>query len=336
MSEGRNGIIFAGNLIVDTVKFIDEWPKEMGLSPITAQGSALGGLACNCATDMAKLAPEVPLKVIGIVGNDSLGDYVFQRFSEHPSIDTSSIIREGETSYTDVITTPNGQRTFFQFAGANKMLGSEHFDFSGSDAAILHIGYVFLLDKLDGPDPEYATGLCRVLDMASKAGILTSIDFISEFGDRYVTIAKPALAYTDILSINDIESEGLTGIKLRDENGSLIRENLEPCARMIASFGVRKWACVHMPEIAVGIDIESGAYIEKEPPDVPRSYIKSSVGAGDAFATGLLYGAYRGISLEKAIEEANAVATVSLAGVGASDSIRPLDDILLEMEKYIV
>ena len=336
MTDRKKGIIFAGNMIVDYVKFVNEWPQETCLTNITSKELTLGGLACSCPIDMAKLAPEVPIKVIGIIGNDSPGDYVAQRFAEYPSINTSSLMREGETSFTDVMTTPTGRRTFFTFNGANAILGPEHFDFSGFDAAILHIGYIALLEKMDSPDPEYPTGMCHVLDMASKAGIVTSLDICSTSPERYATIAVPALAYTDILTINDFEAEGVSGIKIRDENGSFIAENLEPCVRKLASLGVKKWVCVHMPEISVGFDVESGAYVEKIPPDVPRDFIKSSVGAGDAFATGLIYGAYRDIPLDKAIEEANAIATLSLNGTGATDAIRPLDEVLSEMEKYLV
>jgi sugar/nucleoside kinase (ribokinase family) len=336
MEGGKKGIIFAGSLIVDRLKFIETWPEEMALTTITRQANALGGLACNCTIDMAKLAPEVPVSVIGIVGDDSLGDSIIEEFSKYPSIDTSMIKREGETSYTDVMTPPSGRRTFFVFRGSNAMLGPEHFDFTNVSAAIMHIGYVLLLDKLDGPDPDYPTAMCRVLDMARKAGILTSVDVVSESGDRFKTLVRPVLAYTDILSINEFETEGVTGIKLRDESGNLIYDALQPSVKELASYGVKKWICVHMPEISVGYDIESGIYTEKIPPDVPRSYIKSSVGAGDAFATGLLYGAYRGLPLDLAMYEANSVATFSLSGLGASDALLPLNEILPEMEKYKV
>ena len=334
MDNREKGIIFAGTLLVDRLKFIETWPEEMALTNIIRQTNALGGLACNCTINMAKLAPEVPVSVIGIVGDDSLGEYILEGFSKYPSIDTSLIRKEGETSYTDVMTTPGGRRTFFAFQGANAMLGPEHFDFGDACAAIMHIGYVLLLNKLDGPDPDYPTAMCRVLDKARKAGIKTSVDVVSESGDRFKGILGPALEYTDILTINDFEAEGVTGIKLRDKDGNLIYEALEPCVKELASYGVKNWVCVHMPEISVGIDIISGVYTEKIPPAVPKSYIKSSVGAGDAFAAGLLYGAYRGISLDQAMDEANAVAAFSLSGIGASDAIEPLDEILSEMEKY--
>ena len=334
MAGDKRGIIIAGNLIVDQLKYVDVWPRQMGLVSITKQASALGGLACNCSLDMAQLAPEVPIRVVGMVGDDALGDNILEELLKFPSIDTSMVMRTGETSFTDVITTPGGERTFFVFMGANVLLGPEHFDFTKIDAAIMHIGYILLLERLDGPDPDYPTAMCRVLDEAQKAGILTSVDIVSEEGDRFKSIAAPALAYTDILSINDIEAEGVTGITLRDEGGELNKGALEPCARALAALGVGKWVCVHMPEIAVGIDIESGEYYEAGTLSLPEGFIKSTVGAGDAFTTSLLYAAYRGFGLAEALREANAVAAYSLSCSSASGDLKPLDDIIKEMERY--
>jgi len=334
MANDNKGIIIAGNLIVDQLKFVETWPRQMGITSITSKMNGLGGLACNCSLDMAKLAPEVPVRVVGIVGDDALGDSILEEFFKFPSIDTGMVMRAGETSFTDVITTPDGERTFFQFRGAGALLGPEHFDFSKMDAAIMHIGYILLLDKLDAPDPEYPTGMCRVLDAARKAGIMTSVDLVSESGDRYRDIAVPAFAYADIVTINDLEAEGVTNISLRDADGKLIYDALEPCVRALAALGVGKWVCVHMPEVAVGIDIASGEYITAKTLSLPDGFIKSSVGAGDAFAAGLLYAAYRGLSLAEALEEGNAIAAYSLSGSSASDSIKPLADILKEMEQF--
>jgi len=334
MGTGKKGIIFAGNVIVDQLKVVESWPRQMGLTCITSQSRALGGLAGNCSLDMAKLAPEVPIRVVAVIGEDALGDFIIDELSKFPSIDAGMVMRSGETSYTDVITTPGGERTFFYFPGAGATLGPEHFDFTKLDADIMHIGYILLLAKLDAKDPDYPTGMCRVLDMAGKAGIMTSVDLVSETGDRYKDVAVPAFAYADIVTINDIEAEGVTGISLRDKDGKLLYDAIEPCARAIASFGVRKWVCVHMPEIAVGIDIKSGEYFEANTFSLPEGFISSTVGAGDAFATGLLYAAYRGRGLNEALYEANTIAAYSLSGSSASGAIKPLAEILKEMEQY--
>ena len=336
MTNEKKGIVFAGTMVADRLKFLEDWPRRMGLTYITSQADALGGLACNCAIDMAKLAPEVPISVIGVIGEDALGDFILDEYAKYPAINTSMVSRVGETSFTDVLTTPNGERTFLQFRGSGRLFGPDYIDFSKFDAAIMHIGYIFLLGRLDEPDPDYPTGMCRVLDDARKAGIMTSIDLVSETGDRYKDVAVPALAYADIVTINDFEVEGVTGIPLRDPDGNLIKEALEPCARALAAHGARKWSCVHMPEVAIGVDAESGEYFEAKTLSLPEGYIESSVGAGDAFAVGLLYAAYRGLPLADALWEANAVAAYSLQGRGASDAMKPLDEILAEMEQYRV
>jgi sugar/nucleoside kinase (ribokinase family) len=328
-------IIFAGNLIVDRLKFVEAWPRPMELTRIVRQEDALGGLVCNCALDMAKLAPEAPIHIVGVAGEDALGDLILAEFVKYPSVNADMVVRAGENSFTDVVTTPNGERTFFQFHGASALLGPEHFDFSKlAGAAIMHIGYMLLLDRLDGPDADYPTGMCRVLDAARRAGILTSVDVVSETGNRYKDVVAPALAYTDILTINDIEAEGVTGVRLRGSDGRLNYEALEPCVRALAALGVKKWVCIHMPEIAAGLDIESGVYTEEKSFNVPADFIRSSVGAGDAFATGLLYGAWQGFALADALSIANAVAAYSLKGIGANDAMKSLAEVLEEMERY--
>jgi sugar/nucleoside kinase (ribokinase family) len=327
----NKGIAFAGNLIVDNLKFVEKWPVVTGLTTITRQSKALGGLASTCTVCTAILDPEVPVKVIGIVGEDELGDRILSEFAQYPQVDTQFVTRRGETSYTDVITEPDGRRTFFQFRGANALLGPSAFDFTKIEADILHIGYILLLDTLDGPDPDYPTALCRVLAGAREAGILTSVDVVSEDGDRFRKIVSPSLAYTDILTINDFEASAVTGISLRDTRGRLLLENLQSCAWALAGMGVHKWVCIHMPEVSVGIDVEFGTYTEIETLRLPEGFICSSVGAGDAFACGLLLGAYRGLSLDEAIHQANMVAAQSLAGDSAAAALKTLPEVLTAM-----
>jgi sugar/nucleoside kinase (ribokinase family) len=201
------------------------------------------------------------------------------------------------------------------------------------DADILHIGYILLLDGLDAPDDAYPTAMCRVLDEARAHGIATSVDVVSEEGDRYARLVPPALRYTDYCIINEIEAGRTTGIPLRDGE-SLIEENLESCVRALADMGVARWAVVHMPELSVGYDAERDVYCREDSWKVPAEAIVSSVGAGDAFACGILYGAYNDWDILRALRMAGAVAAHSLSGFGASDAMIPIDDVLRRMESY--
>ena len=326
------GIAVAGNLIVDNMKYIDNWPSRHMLTTITDISRSTGGLCTSCTLTLAKLDPALPIKVIGLVGCDEAGDFILSRLNAHPRVDTSRVRRMGATSYTDVMTeNGSGARTFFIYRGANAMLSPEHFDFGGLDADILHIGYILLLDTLDGPDPEYPTAMCRVLDAAQKAGIRTSIDVVSEDGERFSKLVPPALRYADYCTINEIEASRTTGIELRGADGAPVMGNLPLVCRKLMDMGVGRWVVVHMPELACGLE-RGGAYVYEPSWRIPDGFIKSTVGAGDAFASGIIYGAYSGRSLAESIRIAGAVAACSLSGEGASDAIRPMPELLAKME----
>ena len=55
---------------------------------------------------------------------------------------------------------------------------------------------------------------------------------------------------------------------------------------------------------------------------LPEGYIKGTVGAGDAFCSGMLYGAWRGMDLAEAIELGTAAAACSLSQPGGTEGMR--------------
>jgi len=329
----HRGICFAGNLIADQLKFVEKYPNPGTLTSITQAESSIGGLVCNCAVDMAKLDPNVPVTALGIAGNDSTGDYIISQLGKYPSIDISGIRREGVTSFTDVVTEPDGRRTFFHCRGANALLKPEDFPFSNLQADILHVGYILLLDTLDGPDPDYPTALCRVLAEARMHGLRTSVDVVSEEGERFARLVPPALQYADYCFLNEIEAERTTGIPLRT-CGTLLINNIEKCLRELERMGVSRWVAIHTPEISCGLDVETDVCHYKPSYKLPNGFAISAVGAGDAYATGMLLGAYYGWDIGKSMHAAAAVAAYSLSGLGGSDALKPLPKIMAEIEAW--
>jgi sugar/nucleoside kinase (ribokinase family) len=89
-----------------------------------------------------------------------------------------------------------------------------------------------------------------------------------------------------------------------------------------------------MPEMSAAYDVESGEYYSELSLKAPDGFILSSVGAGDAFAVGTLYGAYKGWSMRESLHAASVIAAYSLSGKGASDAIRPFDEIMRETETW--
>ena len=319
----KKGIAVAGNMIVDMLYPIDGFPKPGELTTITADATrSTGGCLCNDILDLAALDPELPLTALGRVGEDEAGDFVLEKLRERPNISLAQIRRQGTTSYTLVMADEvSKQRSFYQCRGANADFCEADIDWDRLDVDMLHIGYILLLDALDAPDGEYGTKMARLLHSARQRGIKTSIDVVTEASERFGRIVTPALRYTDYCVINEVEAQATTGVRLTREDGLLRREALPEALGTLKELGVSTWAVIHSPEGGFGLD-ENNAYVEVPSLKLPQDYIKGSVGAGDAFCSGVLYAAWKGLPLAQAIELGTASAACSLSQPGATEGMR--------------
>ena len=319
----KKGIAVAGNMIVDMLYPIDGFPKPGELTTIIADATrSTGGCLCNDILDLATLDPELPLTALGRVGEDEAGDFVLEKLRERPNISLAQIRRQGTTSYTLVMADEvSKQRSFYQCRGANADFCEADIDWDRLDVDMLHIGYILLLDALDAPDGEYGTKMARLLHTARQRGIKTSIDVVTEASERFGRIVTPALRYTDYCVINEVEAQATTGVRLTREDGLLRREALPEALGTLKELGVSTWAVIHSPEGGFGLD-ENNAYVEVPSLKLPRGYIKGSVGAGDAFCSGVLYAAWKGLPLAQAIELGTASAACSLSQPGATEGMR--------------
>jgi sugar/nucleoside kinase (ribokinase family) len=319
----RKGIAVAGNMIVDQLYPVERFAQAGELTTIVRDMTcSLGGCVCNDIVDLAKMDPQMHLVALGRVGSDAQGQFVLSQMQEHPNIDLSYVKKEGTTSYTLVIADEaTKQRTFYQCRGANAAFCEEDIPWDTLDVDMLHIGYILLLDALDTEDSEYGTKMARLLHTAQSRGIKTSIDVVSESGNRFQKLVCPAMRYTDYCVINEVEAEAVTGIPLRNEDGQVIKENFIQALRAMKDLGVSTWAVIHCPEVGAGLD-ENNNYVEIPSLKLPAGYIKGSVGAGDAFCSGVLYAAWSGQDLKSAIELGTASAACSLSEPGATEGLR--------------
>lgn len=327
-STARRGIIAGGNWIVDRVKLVDRWPEEEGLANILEQTTANGGAAYNVLIDLAKLGANIPLQGIGLVGKDADGEHILRDCREH-GIETRLLGQTGNapTSYTDVITVRDtGRRTFFHQRGANALLGPEHFDFARTRAKLFHLGYLLLLDRLDELDPEFGTMAGRVLEMARDAGLKTSLDVVSESAEHFQSGVQATLRHVDVCLMNEIEAERTTGIAVRVDH-ALERSKMHRAAEALIACGVGEWAIIHAEEGAFALHAR-GEAIWKGAVNVPPSDVRGAVGAGDAFAAGVLLALHEGLSMEACLVQGHCVAASCLLDSTASGGVRPLSDCL--------
>jgi sugar/nucleoside kinase (ribokinase family) len=324
----RVGIASAGNWIVDQVKMLDCLPARGMLANIASQEPSTGGAPANVLADLARLKAPFPLTGVGIVGDDDGGRYILDRFRKL-GVDCShlTVTKQAATSYTDVMTDmKTGDRAFFHCRGANALFGPEHIPFETLNCRILHLGYLLLLDRMDEEDAEYGTVAARVLRDAQARGIKTSVDVVSEDGDRFNKLVPPALPYVDYLILNEIEAARTVGLVIRQNDGRFDGPALVDTIHRLAAMCRGAFIAIHMPEGVLIRDVD-GKLSARGSLTLPAGFIQSAVGAGDAFCAGLLFGLHEEWPHERSAMLGACCAAASLSARGATDGVGTLDEV---------
>ncbi len=323
----NRGIAAVGTWIIDHVHEVNVWPQEESLSNVFAKTIAAGGLAHNVLVDLAKFKLGIPLEGVGFVGDDEDGRFLFGECDAY-GIDRTNlqVTSEAPTSYTEVITVQStGKRTFFHSRGANNLLNYESVPFDQIRAGIVHFGYLLLMDGIDAPDPEFGTVAAKILHHFQSMGIRTSVDTVSEQSDRFRRIVPPALKYTDYLILNEFEAGQTTGHEILKGNRIDAKALKESAARLLA-MGSAQLVVIHMSLGSFALS-RDGEEIFLPSLDLPAEYVKSALGAGDAFCAGVLAGIHENWDLSRSVQFATAAGAAALghpsttAGVGTASEV---------------
>lgn len=330
----RSGILAAGTLLVDHVQRITHWPDQGWLTEIVARERCSGGAVPNVLLTLARMQSGLPLAAAGITGEDADGDYLLQRLREE-GVDCRGVTRTraAATAMTQVMTAPDGQRTFFHARGASALLDVAHFRDLTTPHRIFHLGYLLLLDQLDRPDAQFGTRSARLLAQMQQRGYLTSLDLVSRAGDHR-SLVLPALRWLDYLIINELEAAALTGIPLRHGAGLASPETFAAAGAWLLQQGVRQRVVIHAPEGAWGTE-RGGEACWQPAWQLNASDIVGSVGAGDAFCAGVLYASHEGFTLSDTLQLAHTCACFNLRAANALDGIRPLPEMQRWMDQAI-
>ena len=324
----RKGIIAAGNMLVDHVHQIRQWPERGWLVEIMHSERATGGAPLNVLLTLAKMHAGLPLQAVGLIGEDNDGDYITAMLDQY-HINRQLVQRTSSapTSMTQVMTDADGQRTFFHSPGAYRLLDLPAFEPLDAPLKIFHLGYLLLLESLDRPDEVYGTRSARLLAQMRERGYEVSLDLVSRKGDpRYRPLVLPALAHLDYLTINELEASEFSGLEIRLPNGEPHVANIASAASALLDAGVRQRVVIHCPEGAWGVSrTEAGRWVPSW--RLPPEEIVGSVGAGDAFCAGLLYGSHERWPLTDSLQLAHACARASLQAANAIDGAKTLTEL---------
>ncbi len=330
----REGIALVGNILTDNVKMIQTYPEKGMLSTITAESLAVGGCVPNSGIDLARLDKELKVYAYGRVGDDYKGEYVVSEMKK-AGIDTSGVIVSdtAPTSYSDVMTVEaTGERTFFHNRGANKEFKPYDVDIDGLKCKMLHAGYIMLLDNFDKLNADGTTPMSEFLKEVRAKGIKTSVDLVSESSGNFNKVVKASLPHCDYVIINEVEAGEVVGVNPRNAKGELIDSNLKLIAEKLIELGVNEKVIIHCPEKGCCLD-KNGKYTLVNSIKLKKGFIKGSVGAGDAFCAGALYGLYHGYDDQKLLSFANLVAINCLSekdSVSGVKEISKLQEVLKE------
>ncbi len=321
-------IYIAGNILADVIKTIDAYPEKGMLANITGISYAVGGCVPNTAINLAKIDKTIPISAMGLVGNDEYGRYVLEKMAEY-GIDIGYVKKSEKepTSFSDVMNLPSGERTFFHARGANKEFCPSMIPLDKLEDGIFHIGYLLLLDEFDKPDEEYGTVMARFLKSVQEKGLKTSIDVVSDSCADYGRKIIPALRYCDYAIMNEVESTRIWNRNAYTEDGKLHTENIRETTRRMADCGVREKIIVHAKDAAFCYQVKNKTFTMVPSLEIAPALIKGSVGAGDSFCAGSLYGIYHGLSDREILTFASAAAACNLFCENSIDGMKTAQEI---------
>lgn len=324
----EDGIAIAGTTVVDYNYFIDAYPDKGMLSNISSVQRHVGGCLPNTALSMRKLFPEIPIQAIATIGQDEAGEFIQHLLADHQiATKDLTVLPDSKTGFTNVMTIAGtGERTFFFHEGANVHFTQEMVPIDELSVSIFHLGYMFLLKRLEALNNQYGTAFAEILAKVQAKGIKTSIDLVSVDRPDYRQQAQAALPFTNYFIANEVEASLITGISPNGTDNQLSESRIKEMLKALIALGVNDLAVIHAPAGGWAMD-QSGHFYHKPSVTLPAGHIKSTVGAGDAFCAGMLASLYYELPIEECLATANATAAMSLSGVDSHSAIQPYQQI---------
>jgi ribokinase len=283
--------------------------KEFKLSP--------GGSAANTICGLAKLG--IRTGFIGAVGADREGKLLTKSLAKE-GVDTSQVkVKPGaKTGLSICLSDENGKRSLYLLPGANSLLSLEDIDSDYlSQAKLCH-----LTSFVNESQLEMQEEIVKRLPPSVKLSLAPGAIYAAKGIDRLT----PLLKRTNVLLINQSEIEQLTQENWQDGARRCFEKGCQVVAVTFGGgtkSGSLKNPMIFQGEKYAGYIFSSGeAYTIKTKPY--KGKLIDATGAGDAFATGFLYGLLRGQGLDQCGHLGEMVARFSLAKIGAREGLPSL------------
>ena len=286
-------IVVVGELNVDIIAVGTDGLPVLGREILASDIAVFPGSSSgNCASGLARLGNDV--LYIGKVGDDDFGR-LMTRSLESRGIDTSAVIVDPgiRTGITISIAAEN-DRAMVTYLGSIEAFHIEDVDRSLLDGRDhLHVSSFFLQRGLTPHCPE-------LFAMAKEKGLTTSLDLgWDTFGKWNGTLWK-VLPYADLFVPNETEIAMITGEKDAEK---ALKKVAPKVGLAVVKLG---------PEGAMAF---SNGKIIRRP--AFEAHVVDTTGAGDAFTAGFVHAYLHGLTLEDALDLANACGALCVERSGA-------------------
>lgn len=301
--EKQFDLVAIGTIAYDTIlRTVDESVFTRDTTLLEQVGISSGGAAMTQAVIAQRLGWKTA--VVGKLGVDFFSDYL-RKLLDASGVDTSqlSISPQDSTSLTFALVRPDGTRHFLGLAGSNNQsLCLEDFDLDiVRRSRVVSYGSFFFLQGLDGE------GANRIFTQAKEAGAITVADAASDSFHMGRETVFRNLPLVDYFIPSYVEAEYLTQ-----------ERDVTQMARVLQSKGCRT-VMIKLGEEGCYVNDGTRAGIVPAFSNLP---VCDTTGAGDNFVGGFIAGLLEEMDLWTAVRYANAVAAVSVTGMGAISALR--------------
>ena len=298
-------VVTAMDICVDFMVYLGDVTPEFGQKEKLIKGYELvmGGSACIFATQCAKLglATTGP----GSIGNDSMGIFMKESMEKY-GVDTSHIREKDKdaTALGAALSKSDGDRSILTYMGVMDTVESNWLLELLPQTRHLHVCSYYLLKKLQA-DYQY------ILPKAKKMGVTVSLDTNWDPDEEWGGGIREILPYIDIFLPNENEILYITG-----------QSNIHDAL---------KYAGEKVPTVVVKCG-EKGAYAyhrgQRYECGALKVDIADTVGAGDSFNGGFVYGFLNGMPIDKCLKAGTVCGSLSTRFPGGSQGQPKLDELL--------
>ncbi len=267
---------------------------------VEAADLTIGSSSVITACGAARLGLKVAF--VGVVGDDLYGRFMLNAMQER-GIDASHCLIDPalQTGFTLILAKPDGDRAMLTYAGAIPALKPEQVSRELIEQTHhLHVGSYFLLDGL-------RDGLPELFSAAHAHNVTTSLD--TNWDPREQWQVERILPHCDLLLPNAAEAKRLARCDSLDEA-------LTTLAKIVPTLAVKLGA-------EGGLVVQGDEMVRKRP--FPVNII-DTVGAGDSFNAGFLYGAIKQWPPARSLQLALACGSLSTRAAGGTTAQPTLDE----------